>query len=154
MLLDILQKKKNHTEEYLFIQAADGAYYKHESGYYNEVGDLGVTERFDKVYIVNKNVDGTWAYRCKYGIKSASEHDFESDPVCGKKKVTVDTWDLKSWGMLAWSWASPKQLLALSSGRTRTYSKLSLTGRSRNRLSHGSNSLSRPCLSLSSEPRR
>ena len=54
--------------------------------------------------------------------------------------MTVDTGG-KFEGRLVWSWVSQKRLWALSSGRTRTYSKLSLTGRSRSRLSHGNNSL-------------
>ena len=67
------KKKKKSAEGYFYIKAQDGAYYKHESsGYYNEVRDLDVTERFDKVSIVNKNNDGAWAYRCKYGIIKAT----------------------------------------------------------------------------------
>ena len=127
-LKGMVQKKKNHTEEYWFIQAADGAYYKHESGYYNEVADLGVTERFDKVYIVNKNVDGTWAYRGKYGIKAASEHDFLSDPVCGKKKVTVDTGG-KTRGKVGVVVGEPKAAVGTELGSDTDIFKVALDGK-------------------------
>ena len=52
-------KKKKHGEECWYIRAVDGTHYKHESGYFHDVGHLDVHERFDKVYIVNKSSGGT-----------------------------------------------------------------------------------------------
>jgi hypothetical protein len=88
----VQKKSKKNAEEYWYIQAVDGAYYKHESGYHHEVADLNVTgSRYDMVAIVNKNADGTWAYRGKCGIKATPAEEFESDPVCDQKRVTVNT---------------------------------------------------------------
>ena len=71
------------------FQAEDGQRYKHDSGYYHEVDDTDVATRFDKVAIVNKNADGTWAYKGKCGISVAPADAFEADPVCDQKKITV-----------------------------------------------------------------
>ena len=54
-----LVKKKKHGEECWYIRALDGTHYKHETGYFHDVGHLDVAESFDKVSIVNKNTDGT-----------------------------------------------------------------------------------------------
>ena len=82
-------KKKKHGEEFLFIRAVDGTHFKHESGYFHEVGHMDAAESFDKVSIVNKNSDSTWAYRGKYGIGVAPASEFEANPECDAKKATV-----------------------------------------------------------------
>ena len=50
---------------------------------------MDANERFDKVPIVNKNSDGTWAYRGKCGIGVAPASEFDANPECDGKKVMV-----------------------------------------------------------------
>ena len=87
--IKVMVKKKKHGEEYWYIRAVGGTHFKHESGYFHEVGHLNAEERFDKVLIVSKNTDGTWAYRGKYGIGVAPASEFKANPGCDGKKVTV-----------------------------------------------------------------